>query len=243
MTSKKTSKKATVKLTSKQASIASVSLLKGLDNAIEKSRRGTAELESIKSRVGTLSAGLSNLASTPVAKPAAKAAPKAAAAKPAAKPARPAAKAAPAKPVKPAVKAKAPAKPAVAKAAPAKAAKAAPAAKEAPAKPAAKPSPAAAAKPAQEEHKAPVSGRPSARVASKEILAANGGKMSSAALRKAVCAKYGQYSNQTFYEVFKNDPELSLANNEVSLVSAPKADPDLELVRRVETDRATASVV
>jgi hypothetical protein len=67
--------------------------------------------------------------------------------------------------------------------------------------------------------------------------------MSSAALRKAVCAKYGQYSNQTFYEVFKHDPELSLANNEVSLVSASKSEPDLELVRRVETDRATASVV
>jgi hypothetical protein len=242
MSSKKTSKKATVKLTPKQASIASVSLLKGLDNAIEKSRRGTAELESIKSRVGTLSAGLSNLASAPVAKPVpAKPAAKAAPAKAAkAAPAKSAAKAA-----KSAAKAKTPAKPAVAKPAVAKTApaKAAPAAKEVPAKPAAKPSPAAAAKPAQEEHKAPVSGRPSARVASKEILAANGGKMSSAALRKAVCAKYGQYSNQTFYEVFKNDPELSLANNEVSLVSAPKAEPDLELVRRVETDRATASVV
>lgn len=249
MSSKKSkTKTATVKLTPKQASIASVSLLRGLDNAIEKSRRGTAELESLKSRVGTLSAGLSNLALAPSVKPAEKAR---AQAKPATKakptpgtalgaaPAQakaPKAKAPKAKPAqaKPAMKAK----PAKVKAPKAKTApKAAPAAKEAPAKAESKPSPAPAA------HKEPVSGRPSARAASKEVLAANGGKMKSRDLREAVCAKYGQYSNQTFYEIFKHDPELSLVDNVVSFVPATKAEPDLELVRRVEADRSTASVV
>lgn len=241
MSSKKTGRTAPVKLTPKQASIASVSLLRGLDNAIEKSRRGTAELETLKSRVGTLSAGLSNLASAPATKNSLKTSPakpvKAAPPKPA-KPAKPAktvpAKVAKAAPTKAAPKAKPVPKPVVAKSVKA------PAAKEPSARTTMKPSSVTSA---SEEHKAPVSGRPSARLACKEILAMNGGKMSSAALRKAVCAKWGQYSNQTFYEIFKNDPELSLQNNEVSLVSAPKAEPDLELVRKVEADRSTASVV
>ncbi len=223
---KSKAKNTQVKLTPKQASIASVSLLRGLDNAIEKSRRGTAELETLKSRVGTLSAGLSNLASIP-ARPAQ-------AAKAAAKPKAP-------RPEKKAAAKPSQAKPATAKqkaapkAAP-KPAKATPAAKEVPAK-------AESEKPAPAAHNPPVSGRPSARIATKEMLAANGGSMKSADLRKAVCAKYGQYSNQTFYEVFKHDPEISLVNNVVSLVRPSKEDSDMDLVRRVEADRSTASVV
>lgn len=233
MSSKKTAKTAKtiqVKLTPKQASIASVSLMRGLDNAIEKSRRGTAELETLKSKVGSLSAGLSNLAAQPLPKPAQKS--------PAAKGAtKPAAKAAPReKAVKPAPSKAA--KPVLAKtSAPAKPKPSAPAKPKPSQKAEVKPSPAQSDDPFQKE---PVDGRPSVRVATKEILAANGNRMRSDELRKAVCEKYGRYSNQTFYELFKKDPELSLEANYVSLT---KAEKDMELVQRVERDRATASVV
>ncbi len=221
-----TKSKKNTKLTPKQAAVAATNILRGLDNSIKEAQRGVEKLTAFRERVGSLTSGLSNLASAAPAK----AAPVKAATKQAAPP-KPSKKAAPAKKAAP-VKASAPAKPAV--------------------KAAVKPAkPAAAVKSAKEgSPKAPVKGRPSLREAVKETLRVDG-KGTPTEVYDRVTGKWGYWSKQSLYVLINKDPEIVHADGMVDFgkAKAPakaksdKVDAVDALVGKVEQDRATAAVV
>lgn len=203
-------------MTPKQAVIAGGVILRGIDNAILSSKKRISDLEALKAKTKVLAAGIAGLSNSGPVRTVPKASLKT-------------------------VPVKSPKTPVMATKAPAKKAPK-PVQKNSP-KPVQKADPitkvekTAKVDPSQ---KKPVAGRPTLREAVKEFLPSSP-TISRADLYEKVVEKYGYWSKQSFYILLSKDPEIKIEDGKPFL---PKVDDkDLDLVRKVERDQATANVV
>ena len=206
------------KLTTKQASIKIVKILKGIDNSVTQIQKHQSVIEGAVPELQKLFGGLANQPAQPAKSNGQKAQAKTPE-KPKAKPqAKPPAKP---KPKPPQAKAPAPVKP----------------------KPAAKP--AKIAKPGSSKPKPPVAGRPALKQAAQNIMSSNGGAMTAADIWKATIGQYGYWSRQSLYKALE-DEKVFIRNseNKFSLVGKSKSDDKAEeFVATVAADPAISKVV